>query len=214
MTVLGKYHTAGAALQQLESLHSVQKSDQPISYQNNLGLLPAENPEEGWLVWRRSQGVFHKANESFYALTWNLFKQSRGIIIGDKLDRRNRLESRVILADMTPGEKAFELKIEYLLNKIPAPEYRQLTIEAMMVTASFGQQNPDLFIDDFIVFDVINGHAVRLAFTSAFPDLAKNYHDHKADAWTHFYLLPPAETNAFTVKAILFLLRSVPQVKE
>jgi phosphorylase kinase alpha/beta subunit len=212
--VLKKYDSAGANLQQLESLHSVQKGDQPISYQNRLSEYQPDTPPDGWLVWRRSQGVFHKANESFYASAWSLFKQSQGIIIGDKLDRRNRLESRVILADMTSGEKAFELKIEYLLNKIPAPEYRQLTIEAMMVTSSFGQQNPDLYIDDFISFDIINGHAVRLAFSKAYPILAKNYHDHKADAWTYFYRLPPAETNAFMVKSILFLLRGVTQVKE
>ena len=212
--VLEKYNSAGAHLQQLESLQSVQRGDQPLAYQNQLGIYKLDTPTEGWLVWRRSQGVFHKANDSFYAYAWSIFTQSRGIIIGDKLDRRNRLESRVILADLTPGEKTFELRIEYLLNKISAPEYRQLTIEAIMVTSSFGQQNPDLYIDDFIVFDIINGHAVRLAFSVAFPELAKSYQDHKADAWTHFYRLPPVETNAYIVQAILFLLKAVSQSRE
>ncbi|NND32217.1 MAG: glycosyl hydrolase family 15 [Saprospiraceae bacterium] len=213
-TVLEKYNSAGVNLQQLESLHGVQKGDKPLSYENNLVVYQVETPGEGWLVWRRSQGVFHKANDSFYAFAWNLFKQSKGIIIGDKLDRRNRLESRIILADLTPGDRAFELRIEYLLNKISAPEYRQLTIESIMVTSSFGLQNPNLFIDDYIVFDIINGHAVRLAFSVAFPDLAKSYQDHKADAWTHFYRLPPIETNGYIVKAIMFLLRSVSQSRE
>jgi phosphorylase kinase alpha/beta subunit len=100
------------------------------------------------------------------------------------------------------------------LNKIQAPEYRYLTMEAMMVTASFSLQNPDLYIDDFVVFDIINGHAVRLAFTESFPDLAKSYHDYKADAWTHFYQLSPVQTSRFIVKSILFLLKVVAQNKD
>jgi phosphorylase kinase alpha/beta subunit len=210
---LEKYTVAGQNLQKLESMHSVQ-TPKNLSWKIDSSLKKAIQPEEGWLIWRRSQGTLHKASEEFYARIWQIFNQSNGFIIGDKLDRRNRLESRVILSDMTSGEKAFQLRIEYLLNKIAAPEYRYLTMESMMVTASFGRQNPDLYIDDFIVFDILNGHAVRLAFTAAFPELAHSYHDHKADAWTHFYQLSPSEASVFIVKSIMFLLRIVGQNKE
>lgn len=211
--ILDKYTLAGRNLQKLESMHT-QQTSKPLIWNSDSLVSNTEAPEEGWLIWRRSQGTLHIAGEVFYSRVWNIFKQSEGIIIGDKLDRRNRLESRIILSDMTSGEKAFQFRIEYLLNKIQAPEYRYLTMEAMMVTASFSLQNPDLYIDDFVVFDIINGHAVRLAFTESFPDLAKSYHDHKADAWTHFYQLPPVQTSRFIVKSIMFLLKAVAQNKD
>ncbi|MCB0687204.1 MAG: hypothetical protein KDC53_11785, partial [Saprospiraceae bacterium] len=212
-TILQRYTIAGKNLQRLESLQgkSLQK---PLSWELDQSDLATEQPEEGWLIWRRIQGTLHKATEDFYTRIYQLFYQAEGIIIGDKLDRRNRLESRVILSDMTSGEKAFQLRIEYLLNKIPAPEYRYLTMESMLVTVSFGLQNPDLYINDYISFDIINGHAVRLAFTSAFPELAHTYHDHKADAWTHFYQLPPAETSGYIVKSIMFLMKVVSQNRD
>lgn len=211
--ILERYTVAGENLQQLESLQG-SKTVKPLSWKMENGNQSHAEPEEGWLVWRKSQGTLHKADEQFYSKVYQIFHQCKGIIIGDKLDRRNRLESRVILSDMTSGEKAFQLRIEYLLNKIPAPEYRYLTMESMLVTASFGLQNPDLYIDDFISFDIINGHAVRLAFTAAFPELAHTYHDHKADAWTHFYQLPPAQTSGFIVKSIMFLMKVVAQNRE
>lgn len=211
--ILERYTSAGKNLQRLESLQGTRTS-KPLSWNMDSLHFSNSEPEEGWLIWRRSQGTLHKAGEDFYTKVYQIFHQSEGIIIGDKLDRRNRLESRVILSDMTSGEKAFQLRIEYLLNKIPAPEYRYLTMESMLVTASFGLQNPDLYIDDYIVFDIINGHAVRLAFTATFPELANSYHDHKADAWTHFYQLSPAETSRYIGKSIMFLLKVVAQNRE
>jgi phosphorylase kinase alpha/beta subunit len=212
-STLEKYTVAGQNLQLLESMHSI-KTPKNLSWKVDTSIEKTSPPEEGWLIWRRSQGTLHKAGEEFYTQIWQIFKQSSGFIIGDKLDRRNRLESRVILSDMTSGEKAFQLRIEYLLNKIAAPEYRYLTMEAMLVTASFGKQNPDLYIDDFVVFDILIGHAVRLAFTTEFPELSHTYHDHKADAWTHFYQLSPSEASVFIVKSIMFLLKVVGQTKD
>ncbi len=211
--IMERYTQAGLNLQKLESMHRL-KNGKPLSWKLEPPIAHMDDPEEGWLIWRRSQGTLHIVDEFFYKRVWNVFRQSKGIIIGDKLDRRNRLESRIILSDMTSGEKAFQLRIEYLLNKIQAPEYRFLTMEAMMVTASFGLQNPDLYIDDFVVFDIINGHAVRLAFTEAFPDLSKSYHDYKADAWTHFYQLSPLQTSQFIVKSIMFLLKTAAQGRD
>jgi len=210
-TILEKYTVAGQTLQNLESMQGILTSGAPLSWLEETVFPEPETPAEGWLVWRQSQGTFHIASELFYSKIWTLFKHAQGIIIGDKLDRRNRLESRVILADMTPGEKAFELKVEYLLNKIQAPEYRQVSMETILVSSSFADQNPGLFIDDYITLDVIIGHAVRLAFTEHYPELKQSYQDHKADAWTHFYKLPPSSTSAALVKAMIFLLRTVDQ---
>ena len=46
-------------------------------------------------------------------------------MIGDKLERRNRMESAPLLAEMTPGETNFARNVEHLLAKIDAPEYRR-----------------------------------------------------------------------------------------
>ena len=37
---------------------------------------------------------------------------------------------------MTEGEFKFALEVEYALNQLPEPEYRQLMVEAMMILAS------------------------------------------------------------------------------
>ena len=42
------------------------------------------------------------------------------MVIGDKLDRRNRMESAPLLAEMTPGETNFARDVEHLLAKIDA----------------------------------------------------------------------------------------------
>ena len=49
-------------------------------------------------------------------MIWEIFRHADAIAIGDKLDRRNRLKSSTVLSDMTPGERAFAMAMEHLLN--------------------------------------------------------------------------------------------------
>ncbi len=210
-TVLEQYGDIGQVLKKLESIH-VKDEGEGLNWVNNLGLESLDTPDEGWMTWRQSTGTLSRLGKQFYKLVWELLQHTDAIIIGDKLDPRNRLESKVILSDMTSGEKAFELRIEHLLNKIPAPEYRQLTMEAMIVLSHFTEQNPDLYIDDHVSFDVVNGHAVRIAFLDYHPELEADYQDHKAEAWTFFYGLPPAETSTYTAKALQYLMAEEPQL--
>jgi phosphorylase kinase alpha/beta subunit len=106
---------------------------------------------------------------------------------------------------MTPGEKNFALQIEHLLNKIVAPEYRQTNIEALMELSAIAERNPDLRIEDYIVLDVLIGHAVRLAFLDKFPDKSDRYDEYKAAAWRSFYETSPYTCASFVVKAFRFL---------
>ena len=142
----------------------------------------------------------------FYARVWRLFEHTRGLIIGEKLERRNRLDSRLILSDMTPGEKDFALRIEHLLNKIPSPEYRHLNLEALTALSSFAEQNPTLQIEDYLVLDVLIGHAVRLAYLDQHPGREATYSEHTAAAWRQFYDLPPVTTSEYMIKALHYLL--------
>lgn len=76
--------------------------------------------------------------------------------------------------------------IEYLLNKIPSPAYRQLNVEALREIANVTEANPELHFADHLVLDVIIGHAVRLARWDQHPDRVAVYDEDKADAWQAF----------------------------
>ena len=118
---------------------------------------------------------------------------------------------------MTAGEKNFALRIEHLLNKIVAPEYRQLNIEALMALAALSEHNPDLNIEEYIVLDVLIGHAVRLAWldlnlqntstsdldASAFDPA--NYDRYKSSAWSAFYQSSPYTCATYLVRSLQFL---------
>ncbi len=210
--VLTQYQSARNVVRDMESL-KVKQIGRGLSWVNDLNQ-PVDTPEEGWLSWRKSTGTLSRLDRNLIKGIWHLFEHCKGLIIGGKLEKRNRLDSNLILSDMTPGEKAFAFRIEHLLNKIPAPEYRQLTLEAMTVAARFSEQNPSLYVDDYLVFDVINGHAVRLAFLDAHPEWEDSYQDRKADAWTEFYSLPPRRTTHFIMESFKYLLNYQPQQLE
>src|SRR5690606_35746959 len=167
------------------------------------GLKP---PPEGWFTWRQYRGVLNRVPANFYERVWKLFEHTQGLIIGEKLERRNRLDSPVVLSDMTPGEKEFALRIAHLLNKLSSPEYRQLNLEALTVLSSFAEQNPSLRVEGYLVLDVLIGHAVRLAYLDQHPEREAGYSDFKSDAWTLFYERPPVTTTEFMIKAFRYLL--------
>ena len=203
--VLAQYQSMQAILAQLESLHADQAGT-TLTWSPDQALEALPTPPQGWHAWRQYSGILSRASGDFYSHVWQLFQYSRGLVIGDKFERRNRLESRTVLSDMTPGETAFALRIEHLLNKIPAPEYRQLNLEALTVLASITEQNSMLRIDDYIVLDVLIGHAVRLAYLHRHPDHEATYSEHKAAAWDAFYALPPISTTDYLAHAFLYLL--------
>lgn len=203
--VLAQYQDMQAILAQLETLHAG-TSGAPLTWSPDQTLEAQPTPVHGWHAWRQYHGILSRTTSDFYSHVWQLFQYSRGIIIGDKFERRNRLESRTVLSDMTPGETAFALRIEHLLNKIPAPEYRQLNLEALRVLASIVEQNQSLYIDDYLVLDVVIGHAVRLAYLHRYPEHTATYSEYKAAAWNAFYALPTVSTANYLANAFLYLL--------
>jgi phosphorylase kinase alpha/beta subunit len=198
---------------QQESLHLSQSQDIQWNLQTEAEPTPA--PVGGWLRQRRRDGAVNRLTANFYPSIWQLLEHCPGIIVGDKLEKRNRLESAPILAEMTPGERNFALRVEHLLNKITAPEYRQMNIEALMALAALSEQNLDLRVAEYIVLDVLIGHAVRLAWLD--PDLPKPlasgkldlreavYAQYKAQAWSNFYETSPQICASYIVKSLQFL---------
>jgi phosphorylase kinase alpha/beta subunit len=168
-------------------------------------VLPAQSEaDEDWLQKRRTEGATNRVPQDFYPSVWTVLGHCRGVIIGDKLERRNRLDSSLVL-EMTPGEKNFALQVEHLLNKIQAPEYRQVNVEALMELAAIAERNPDLRIEENIVLDVLVGHAVRLAWLEQHPDDGDRYAEVKAGAWRSFYQSSPYTVASAVAKALQFL---------
>jgi phosphorylase kinase alpha/beta subunit len=136
-----------------------------------------------------------------------LLRQCRGLLIGDQMDSRNRLESALAQADMTSGERNFELQVEDLLNKIQAPEYRQLCIEAMVALSHMQRANWGLRLDSYLVLDVIIGHGVRQSWRELHPEIGDElYNEHVADAWVAFYASPPHRVANCILAAVRYLL--------
>ena len=92
-----------------------------------------------------------------------------------------------------------------MLNKIEAPEYRQVNIEALMELSAIAVRNPNLQVEDYLVLDVIIGHAVRLAWLENHPERASRYDEDKASAWPAFYDASPYLCASYVVKAFRFL---------
>lgn len=205
--VLKEYEELNQTLFRQESLRIRQQQSMPsIQWAVSPSAALTEPPEGSgsWRKKRQLEGALTKVPKDFYPSVWKVLKHCKGLIIGDKLDRRNRLESELLL-EMTPGEKNFALRVEHLLNKIQAPEYRQLNIEALMALAAIADRNPDLQIEEYIVLDVFIGHAVRLAWLDQHPQDEPHYDERKATAWSAFYESSPYTCAEYMVKALQFL---------
>jgi phosphorylase kinase alpha/beta subunit len=203
--VLKGYEDVNQTLFQQESL-KVSQQEKDIDWAVQEGSLEGRSPDQNWWHKRQMDGALNRVPQGFYPHVWTVLKHCKGLVIGDKLERRNRLESELLLAEMTPGEKNFALLVEHLLNKIQAPEYRQVNIETLMELAAFSERNPDLYIEEYIVLDVLIGHAVRLAWLAQHPEQGDRYDEFKASAWRNFYASSPYDCATHVVNALRFLI--------
>ncbi|WP_016953261.1 glycoside hydrolase family 15 protein [Anabaena sp. PCC 7108] len=204
--VLTGYSGVSGLLRQQESLHVKQK-ESDIAWV----VSPAISEEiasnsENWRRFRQAEGALNRVPKNFFKQVWLLMEHCKGLVIGDKLERRNRLDSEVMLSEMTSGERNFALLVEHLLNKIEAPEYRQVNVEALMELAAIVANNPSLQIEEYIVLDVLVGHAVRLAWLENYPHRSHHYDEDKGLAWPHFYNTSPQDSANYILKAFRFLI--------
>lgn len=165
-----------------------------------------KDQSDDWYGWREQQGSVGRENNAFFASVWDILHHCKGLTIGDKLNSKNRLDSENTLSQSTAGEQSFKLHVDHLLNKIQAPVYRQLTVEALKAMASIFRENPSLQIDDTLLTDIIIGHAVRISWLQAHPGQKDNYEEYIALAWQAFYRLPPHEVANGILDALTHLL--------
>ncbi|MBD2196202.1 glycoside hydrolase family 15 protein [Calothrix anomala FACHB-343] len=211
--VLAEYAGMSKLLRQQESLHVKQKEsdiDWVLPFTNDAEI---EVPSGGWRRFRQAEGATGRVPKDFFQQVWLLMKHCKGIVIGDKLERRNRLDSELMLSEMTPGERNFALLVEHLLNKIEAPEYRQVNIEALVELSAIAANNPSLQVEEYIVLDVLIGHAVRLAWLDAHPQRGDRYDEDKASAWRSFYNTSPRDCASYILKAFRFLTEFVKELE-
>jgi phosphorylase kinase alpha/beta subunit len=203
-TVLRDYAQAAELLERQEALHLKPgiEVEWPSTAAGALEYSPT--PPGGWLDHRRRGGALGQVPAGFYPGVWETLEHCCGLVIGDKLERRNRMDSAPLLAEMTPGETNFARSVEHLLAKIDAPEYRHLTIEALVALGDFFRQSPEFVLSEYLVLDVVIGHAVRLAWLRDHSE--DTYQDQKAMAWQRFYEEPPESVAHWIVEALLYLV--------
>jgi phosphorylase kinase alpha/beta subunit len=196
--VLADVDHARAALQRKEQLHVSGRVRWTVPD-------PLEELASGecWLQHRLRMGALGRVPRDFYAGIWELLHHCRGLVIGDKLEKRNRLESAPLLNEKTPGERNFAALVEHLLSKIEAPEYRQLCTETLITLMAFVEANPQVVFNDDLALDVVIGHAVRVGWQLSHPEIAAgDYGLHKAAAWDRFYRASPADCRRWLLEAL------------
>lgn len=205
--VLQSYHGMVNAMASVEAL-SVQGEQDSLSW---VRFSSESDPQgvrngEGWHWWREHHGVVTRVDETFFAGIWGLLGHCKGLIIGDRFDPTNCLDSTIIQGQMTPGEKNFAVMVDHLLNKIQAPEYRHLTMEALAALVTIMETNSSLRLESYLVLDSLIGYAVRLAWLDMHPDHATVYNEKRNDAWSSFYQFPPHQVANSVMAAFAFLL--------
>jgi len=168
----------------------------------------ADAPPGGWWRWRQREGALNRVPQGFHPRVWTLLGHARGLVIGDKLDRRHRIDADAARAATTAGETNFALRVEHLLQRIPAPEYRHLSVEALATLAEVVAQEPSVRLDGDLVVDVLVGHAVRRAWLAQVGEAGRERYDaDTAAAWAAFYDRSPADVAGWFVAALRSLVR-------
>ncbi|MBV9849940.1 MAG: glycoside hydrolase family 15 protein [Armatimonadetes bacterium] len=162
-------------------------------------------PPGGWLRHRQREGALNRVPAGFYPRVWNLLRRCRGLVIGDRQGTGNRLDSGLILAEMTAGERNFALWIERLLNKTDDAPYRQLSVEALMALAALAERAPAWTVDGDLVLDVLLGRAVRLAWRDRHLGCTAPDEEEDPSAWQAFYEVSPQACETYILSALPFL---------
>jgi len=109
-----------------------------------------------WMRRRCLDGALNRVPVDFYFKIWKILERCEGISI------HNYICKHELIKESTPNELNFALNIEKGLNRIIYPEYRQLTVEALMVLSLVLENEGERFINGIIVVDQIVGDANKL----------------------------------------------------
>lgn len=176
---------------------------------DGLKFLAEDDPQStasDWLQWRMIEGAIGRLPDTFYSGLWSLLAHTPALVIGDRYNPRNTLDSALFRSQSTAGEKNFALTVEHILNRIAAPEYRHLVIEALEALMLVTRKNPGLQLQDALIIDVLIGHAVRLAWCRDQQGKHASYDEVRDQAWSAFYQRPPHQVAYYVTDALETLL--------
>ncbi|XP_052792707.1 phosphorylase b kinase regulatory subunit alpha, skeletal muscle isoform-like isoform X5 [Mya arenaria] len=128
---LGRSHIVGSITAEKTHLSRDPAAKLPaISVQPNADDMDdeMEDRQGQWLRRRRLDGALNRVPVGFYTQVWQVLQKCHGLSIC------NNFLAHSLTREMTSGEFKFALQVERVLNMIPQPEYRQLMVEALMVT--------------------------------------------------------------------------------
>ncbi|HHQ69614.1 MAG TPA: hypothetical protein ENM98_04845, partial [Halothiobacillaceae bacterium] len=196
----------------LEALHLAsgsEKVDIELSSTGVCAMLPesmcdrsdSSGKKIDWQERRLLQGAVGRLPESFYARLWGVLAHTPGIVIGDRYHPESMIDSARYRSESTAFERNFALNVEGVINRIAAPEYRQLTIEALACVINIIENNPDISICEPLVMDVLIGHAVRLSWLSHARPNGTDYDEERDRAWQYFYQSPPEQVAHYLAQA-------------
>lgn len=209
--VLVNYERLNQFLHQRESLH-VKAGKLNIDWGLSILQESQDQNEESAVDWaqhRQVEGALNRVPNMFYQQVWMLLNQSSGIVIGNRYDQTNRLDHVTLANEMTPGETNFALRVENLLNKLPSPKYRQLTVEALIEISKLVTHHSALEFSNPLVMDVIIGHAVRLRWWDIYPERVAHYEEDKSVSWQSFYQTSPIVCSRYYLMALRFLIEAL-----
>ncbi len=159
-----------------------------------------------WYHHREIGGAMSRLPERFYEGVWDLLGHVPTLVIGNRFDPRNVLDSVLYRGQSTAREHNFALAVEHRLNRIEASEYRELNVEAIAALIEIVARTPGLSIEEPLVLDVVIGHAVRLAWLHEHPEDEGCYDESRADAWQAFYHRSPQAVAHWVGAALDYLL--------
>ena len=210
--VLEHYQDSLDTLLRSERLHYQTSSEGVVSVEFAAENNPVrQSTDADWRQWRLRAGTIGRHPEAFPTDIWHLLQQCPGIVLGDRYDKHNLLDAKAVHDATTPGEPAFALQLERLLNALPDPIYRQLTVEALSALLAFFRANPKLHLDERIVLDALLSYAVKDEWLTQHPADRERYNAVRQDAWLAFSLMPPHAVANAVVRAFCDLLEEGQQ---
>ncbi|MQP64068.1 glycosyl hydrolase family 15 [Niveispirillum sp. SYP-B3756] len=162
-----------------------------------------------WWGWRDVTGTLLPVPDEFFMRVWAVLRHCEELAIADASQPDHRLSSATLRADSTPAERDFAREVEWRLDRILNPEYRQLTVEALWAMSEVlavhqAVRWPGLLSTDKVIAEAVARHWCLL-------------HPHHDDplgalAWKSFYNLSPVLAAEHLAMAALTLAGVVAPV--
>lgn len=143
---------------------------------------------------RQIEGALCRVPRNFYDRVWDVMTRTpSGIIVAG-----HHLPQQPTLSEMTVYELNFALQVEMLLNRISAPEYRQILVELIMVVYLVLKRNPELSFGQPVDMDKL----VHEAFVTFKKDRPQEIAENSSDM-TPFYNAPSKITASYLARAVM-----------